>query len=126
MHILIAARLCTFANVVMFQTYTASLNLTVKPGDTTMEQELTAKSSGQSKKIAAQGCALNLLSQLFKLSLVEANPNSPNAPNKKKQPRQRVRNFSLFSCNFKTSAFYISVFQVFATILYLISTFVIN
>ena len=55
-----------------------------------MEQELTAKSSGQSKKIAAQGCALSLLSQLYKLSLVEANP-SANGPNKKKQPRQRVR-----------------------------------
>lgn len=63
--------------------------MTVKSNDTSDEKELSATATGQSKKVAAQGCALRLLSQLYKLTLVEASP-SAGGPNKKKQQRQRV------------------------------------
>ena len=64
--------------------------MTVKSKDSNDDKELSATATGQSKKVAAQGCALRLLSQLYKLTLVEANTSSLGAPNKKKQPRQRV------------------------------------
>ncbi|CAK8686448.1 unnamed protein product [Clavelina lepadiformis] len=68
------------------KTYTASLELNVKANEE--EKHLKARSSGQSKKVAAQGCALQLLAQLYKLTLVEANF-SGGQPNKKKQSRAR-------------------------------------
>ena len=66
----------------------------MKPSDSDGLKELTASATGQSKKVAAQGCALQLLAQLYKLTLVEANPTAP-VPSKKKQQRPRVsRGFS--------------------------------
>lgn len=53
------------------RTYTASLNLKVKKDEE--EKEINASFQGQSKKNAAQGCALQIISQLYKLTLVEAN-----------------------------------------------------
>ena len=71
------------------QTYTASINLKVKKEEE--EKELTASSRGQSKKLAAKGCALQLLAQLYKLTLVEANLTSTSPLNKKKNPNGRMK-----------------------------------
>lgn len=72
-----------------FQTYTASLNLKVKHDDQVDEKQLTAVSTATTKKAAAQGCALQLLSQLYKLTLVEANSGS-GLSSKKKQSKGRL------------------------------------
>uniref|UniRef100_H2Z307 DRBM domain-containing protein n=1 Tax=Ciona savignyi TaxID=51511 RepID=H2Z307_CIOSA len=65
------------------KSYTASLTLKVKPEGSTEEQDVAAEAVGQSKKAAAQGCALKIISQLYKLKLVEANAWAEALPNKK-------------------------------------------
>nr|CAB3262648.1 uncharacterized protein LOC100181347 [Phallusia mammillata] len=71
------------------RTYTASLNLKVKQEDHDNDKELTAVSTANTKKAAAQGCALQLLSQLYKLTLVEANNVPAQSSNKKKPTKAR-------------------------------------
>lgn len=78
------------------RTYTASLNLKVKKDEE--EQEINASSKGQSKKNAAQGCALQILTQLYKLTLVEANIVGASPITKKKNPNGRA-NKGLWNVN---------------------------
>uniref|UniRef100_F7AFE0 RNA helicase n=1 Tax=Ciona intestinalis TaxID=7719 RepID=F7AFE0_CIOIN len=51
--------------------YTASLDIKVTQ-DNSNDQTVAAKARGPNKKAASQGCALKILSQLYKLKLVEA------------------------------------------------------
>jgi len=85
---------CRHGDFVAAQTYTASLNLKVKPSTESTEQELKASSTASTKKAAAQICALQLLSQLYKLTLVEANTGTGPGTNKKQskvKPPVRTR-----------------------------------
>ena len=61
------------------------------------EKELTSTAAGQSKKLAAQGCALLMLSQLYKLSLVEASSPTAAGPKKKQQRMNRVSDSDSFN-----------------------------
>nr|XP_002131661.1 uncharacterized protein LOC100181347 isoform X1 [Ciona intestinalis] len=69
--------------------YTASLDIKVTQ-DNSNDQTVAAKARGPNKKAASQGCALKILSQLYKLKLVEANDAAdPGHPNKRKTQRGR-------------------------------------